>query len=132
MEAQLHRFIVTSPHSGDTPIVVFFEVAADRAHRVLDRLELGLSIAWCIERKDLQVLDIKTETELGSQAERWAWPLGDVALFVISEWHEQPIFAHPAETMMLVTPPTLSRLLDAQRRLPIVVADDSAPMPLGD
>ena len=87
-----------------------------------------LACAWDLELTDLQVSDVVRERPLIARA-RGHVATGDQRLFEVGHWHG-PIYAEPERTVLLVCPPTLLRLVAAQRALPIVDATTSMPAPL--
>ena len=125
----LHRATVASPKI-EAPVTVFFEVAWEQATKLDLGLHVGilLACAWDLEMTDLQVQDVVRERPLIARA-RGHVSTGDLRMFENGYWRG-PLYCEPDRTVLLVCPTTLRRLVAAQRRLPVVDASASMPMPL--
>lgn len=127
----LHRAVVASTRLR-AEVTVFFEVPRGVDAAAHEALESLVCLAWHeATPDDLHIYNCFSEAEmLGS----WALgdeSTGDMRLFEDGFCHGAPTYAEPERTLMLVSPATLKRLVTAQRRLPIVVADDATrPLPL--
>lgn len=117
---QLYRAIVAS-RSFDDELVVFFEAPRDARHEHLQRL---LHLAWQVSAEDLAIYNLNSAHELQNE---WAFGLpetGDMRLFESGCCGDVVHYHDPLRTLMFVSPPTLKRLVAAQRRLPV---DSTAP-----
>lgn len=129
MTGALHRAVVGS-RKHDAELIVFFEVPWDSLPTVdVGRwLAMNVCAAWDVPEDDLNIYNIVRERPLLHQATGDAGT-GDMRLFEVGFWHG-PTYVEPERTLMLVCPPTLRRLLAAQRALPIVDATTSMPAAL--
>jgi hypothetical protein len=129
MSGALHRAIAAS-RQHNAEVLVFFEVPWERfAHvQATDVLTQHLCLLWGVDESDLTIYNVVREHEHMRD-----WALGDVStgdkrLFESGKCFGSVTYHDTA--LLLVCPPTLCRLLEAQRALPIV--DGTAPMPLDE
>lgn len=125
----LYRTDVHSrPHQA--VLTVFFELPWNEVVDVPpeQRLAALLGLLWRVPVRELRIGVARREQQLLAAAAGSA-ATGDLRLFETGFWHG-PIYAEPAQTLLLVCPATLARLVAVQAELPIVDATHSMPAPL--
>lgn len=111
----LYRAIVIS-RSHAEEVAVFFEAPREQRHDHLQRL---LHLAWQVSAEDLTIYNLNSAHELLNEWALGEAETGDMRLFESGFCDDAVIYHDPLRTLMLVSPATLKRLVEAQRQLPV-------------